>query len=99
MRRNCPWCNAEGMQPYRNSEKMRRRRIAQAGHVVLVVGAVALLVTGRYFEAGLVAFGGFALMYAMMCSPFFNDFRVCAACGRIEAVTKNISAEELDAAS
>ena len=98
MLKTCPWCQAPSMHPYRNRHKTHRRRLAQAGHLLLLIGLLALLLVHRFFEAGLLAFASFALMYMMMCSPYFNDFRVCASCGRIESVVRNIDDNELNGA-
>lgn len=93
MNKPCPWCQTPGMHAYRNPHKAARRRLGQVAHLVLLSGMLALLLTQRYLEAGVALCASFALMYRMMCGSYFNDFRVCGKCARIETVPKGISPE------
>jgi hypothetical protein len=90
MHKPCPWCGAEEMHGYPNPQKGLRRRLATVAHLVIVLAFAVLLLHELYLAAGMALVGSAVLLYSMMCGPFFNDFRVCPQCARIEAAPRGL---------
>ena len=85
----CLWCGSPRTAVFRNPHKGWRRMAGAIIHAVLLVGVLVLLFhLERRLEAACLFFASCVLLYEFIQGPFFNDFRVCQECARIEILSE-----------